>query len=234
MNIIKKAMVLHSGGLDSTVLLHRAVELHGAENVIALGISYGQKHDKELEYAHWHREKLGVTSYDVDLSEVFAFNPDCCALLKDSKKELKHESYADQLKELGGSGTVSAYVPYRNGLFLSFAAAVALQMGCDVIYYGAHKDDAAGAAYPDCTPEFIRAQEDAIEAGTGHKVAMEAPFWNINKAQIVTIGLAVGMSHEDFEHTWSCYEGKDKPCGTCGTCRDRKAAFEANGIMDID
>ena len=230
----KKVLVLHSGGLDSTVLLHRAVALHGSENVVALGISYGQKHDKELEYAHWQREKLGVTSYDVDLSEVFTFNPNVSALLRDSTKELKHVSYADQLKELCGNGTVSAYVPYRNGLFLSYAASVALQLGCVTIYYGAHKDDAAGAAYPDCTPQFIAAQAQAIVDGTGGSVRMVAPFAKVNKAQIVAIGLEVGMSHEDFEHTWSCYEGKDIPCGTCGTCRDRKAAFEANGIMDID
>lgn len=232
---VTKCLVLHSGGLDSTVLLHKAVKEYGAETVIALGVSYGQKHVKELECAEWHRNKLGVNSYDVDLSEVFTFNPDCSALLKGSHMDIKHESYADQLAEMGGHGTVSAYVPYRNGLFLSFAAAVALQLGCNLIYYGAHKDDAAGSAYPDCTPEFIRAQAAAIEEGSGDKVHMEAPWWDMNKIGVVDAGLrAYGMTHEDFEHTWSCYEGGDKPCGTCGTCRDRKTSFVANGIMDID
>ena len=103
-----------------------------------------------------------------------------------------------------------------------------------MIYYGAHADDAAGRAYPDCTPEFIRAQATAIEEGTAGKVKMEAPLWNRDKTLVVALGLKLGMSHEEFEHTWSCYEGKEEPCKTCGTCRDRKAAFVANDINDID
>ena len=147
--------------------------------------------------------------------------------------EIKHESYAEQLAELGGSGTVTAYVPFRNGLFLSYAAAVAIQLECDKIYYGAHADDAAGRAYPDCTPEFIQYMSNAIKEGTAGKVIMEAPWWNLNKAGIVKAGIELGMTHKEFEHTWSCYEGKEEPCGTCGTCIDRKEAFMANGIVDI-
>lgn len=228
-----KILVLASGGLDSTVLLHKAVKEVGAENVIALSMFYGQKHAKERESCEWQCNKLGVPVEYADLSEVFRFNPSCSALLEGSEKEIKHESYAEQLEELGGNGTVSAYVPFRNGLFLSYAAAVALQLECDAIYYGAHADDAAGHAYPDCTPEFITAMQEAIYQGTGHKVMMQAPWWDKNKAAVVKAGLDLGMTHEDFEHTWSCYEGKDTPCGTCGTCIDRKAAFEANGITDI-
>ena len=230
---MSKILVLASGGLDSTVLLYKAVKEVGAENVIALNMFYGQKHAKEVEYSEWQCKHLGITKYDADLSQVFTFNKDCCALLEGSSLELKHESYADQLAELGGEGTVTAYVPFRNGLFLSYAAAVAIQLNCNVIYYGAHADDAAGRAYPDCTPEFIRAMQAAIKEGTGFKVEMQAPWWNINKAGIVKTGLDLGMTHEEFEHTWSCYEGKEQPCGTCGTCIDRKAAFEANGIYDI-
>lgn len=226
-----KILVLSSGGLDSTVLLHKAVKEAGAENVVALNIFYGQKHAKEQEYSTWQCNKLGVPVYDTDLSEVFRFNKDCCALLQGSSKEIEHKSYAEQLKESGG--TVSAYVPYRNGLFLSYAAAVAIQLGCDIIYYGAHADDAAGSAYPDCTPDFIQAQAKAIFEGTGYKVKMKAPWWDKNKAGIVAAGIELGMLREDFEHTWSCYEGGEQPCGSCGTCIDRKEAFVANGIMDI-
>ena len=228
-----KILVLTSGGLDSTVLLHKAVKEVGAENVVALSMFYGQKHAKERESCEWQCNKLGVPVEYADLSEVFRFNPSCSALLEGSEKEIKHESYAAQLEELGGNGTVSAYVPFRNGLFLSYAAAVALQLECDAIYYGAHADDAAGHAYPDCTPEFITAMQESIYQGTGHKVMMQAPWWDKNKAAVVKAGLDLGMTHEDFEHTWSCYEGTDTPCGTCGTCIDRKAAFEANGITDI-
>lgn len=228
-----KILVLSSGGLDSTVLLHKAVKEVGAENVVALNIFYGQKHAKEQEYSTWQCDKLGVPVYDADLSEVFRFNPSCSALLEGSSMDIVHKSYAEQLQDLGGDGTVSAYVPYRNGLFLSYAAAVALQLGCDKIYYGAHADDAAGSAYPDCTPEFISSQASAICEGTDGKVVMIAPWWNMNKAGIVAAGIELGMTHEDFEHTWSCYEGKEKPCGTCGTCVDRKEAFMANNIDDI-
>ena len=78
--------------------------------------------------------------------------------------------------------------------------AVAIQLNCDKIYYGAHADDAAGSAYPDCTPEFIEAQAKAIEEGSGHKVMMEAPWWNMNKSGVVAEGLRLGMTHEEFEH----------------------------------
>lgn len=232
-----KILVLASGGLDSTVLLHKAVDEVGAENVIAMNTFYGQKHAKEMEYAKWQCEHLGVELHNVDLSQIFSFNKDCSALLQGSKMDIVHKAYAEQLQDLKDAGkapTVTAYVPYRNGLFLSYAAAVALQLNCDVIYYGAHADDAAGRAYPDCTPEFIEAQAKAIAEGTAGKVHMQAPLWNKNKTGVVALGLELGMSHEEFEHTWSCYEGKEKPCCTCGTCRDRKEAFVANGINDID
>lgn len=232
-----KILVLASGGLDSTVLLHKAVKEVGAENVIAMNTFYGQKHAKEMEYAKWQCVHLGVELHNVDLSQIFSFNKDCSALLAGSKMEIVHKAYSEQLQDLKDAGqapTVTAYVPYRNGLFLSYAAAVALQLECDVIYYGAHADDAAGHAYPDCTPEFIEAQAKAIEEGTAGKVHMQAPLWNKNKTGVVALGLELGMSHEEFEHTWSCYEGKEEPCCTCGTCRDRKEAFVANGIMDIN
>lgn len=232
-----KILVLASGGLDSTVLLHKAVDDVGAENVIAMNTFYGQKHAKEMEYAKWQCEHLGVELHNVDLSQIFSFNKDCSALLQGSKMNIVHKAYSEQLQDLKDAGqapTVTAYVPYRNGLFLSYAAAVALQLGCSTVYYGAHADDAAGRAYPDCTPEFIKAQAKAIEEGTAGQVHMQAPLWAKNKTDVVNLGLELGMSHEEFEHTWSCYEGKEKPCGTCGTCRDRKEAFVANGIHDID
>ncbi len=224
----KKAIVLASGGLDSTVLLYDVVSALGPKNTIALSLYYGQKHDKELEYLKWHTDKLGVQSYVEDLSSVFAFNKDSSALLKGSNKELVHESYAEQLKD---GKKVSAYVPYRNGLFLSYATCVALQLGASTIYYGAHADDAAGSAYPDCTEEFIKACDEAIKFGTGFEVCLKAPWWNIPKKKIVEYGLKeLGMCEDDFAHTWSCYEGGEEPCGTCGTCRDRIIALESNGL----
>ena len=234
---MKRILVLASGGLDSTVLLYKAVKDVGRKNVIAMNTFYGQKHSKEMEYAKWTCEHLGIELHNVDLSAIFQFNPNCSALLKNSKMEIAHKSYSEKLYELNKAGkapTVSAYVPYRNGLFLSYAGSVAIQLDCNIVYYGAHADDSAGRAYPDCTPEFIEAQSKAIEEGTAGKVKMEAPLWNLNKAGVVKLGIDLGMTHEEFEHTWSCYEGKQKPCGTCGTCIDRKEAFVKNGILDIN
>lgn len=234
---MKRILVLASGGLDSTVLLYKAVKEVGKENVIAINTFYGQKHAKEMEYAKWTCQHLGIELYNVDLSAIFQFNPDCSALLKNSKMKITHKSYCQQLDELkkaGETSIISAYVPYRNGLFLSYASTVAIQFNCDIVYYGAHADDGAGRVYPDCTPEFIDAQKKAIYEGSGHKVVMDAPLWNLNKSSVVKLGIDLGMTHEEFEHTWSCYEGKEKPCGTCGTCIDRKEAFVKNGILDID
>ena len=145
-----------------------------------------------------------------------------------SDKEIPKEAYSEQIRNTNGS-PVSTYVPFRNGLFLSSAASIALSLGCSEIYYGAHADDAAGSAYADCSQEFTDAMEKAISIGTYEKVHVKAPLVNLNKAGVVKRGLKLGAP---YELTWSCYEGGDKPCGTCGTCIDRAAAFAANGVKD--
>ncbi|CCJ34111.1 7-cyano-7-deazaguanine synthase QueC [Caloramator australicus] len=223
-----KALVLASGGLDSTVLLSKVVKEYGCENVTALNIFYGQKHKKEAEFAKYQAEKYGVNYITADLSSVFKFSKDC-PLLEGSDNEIPEKSYAEQLKDMGGQGTVSTYVPFRNGLFLSYAAAIAIQFGASKIFYGAHSDDAAGSAYPDCSGSFIENMARAIYEGTGGEVSLEAPFWNLTKKDIVKIGLDLGV---DFAHTWSCYKGKEEPCRRCATCIDRERAFELNGIED--
>ena len=98
-----------------------------------------------------------------------------------------------------------------------------------MIYYGAHADDSAGFAYPDCSPVFNRAMNEAIWEGSGHQLKIEAPFVNVSKAEVVRIGLELNVP---YELTWSCYEGGEKPCGKCGTCIDRAAAFQANNVED--
>lgn len=222
-----KAMVLSSGGVDSTTALGLAIKKYGKENVIALSLSYGQKHDKEIEAAKAVAAHYGIEQLFLDLSKIFQYSN--CSLLKQSDKEIPEESYAEQIKETKGETPVSTYVPFRNGLFLSTAASIALSKGCSIIYYGAHADDAAGFAYPDCSPVFNDAMNQAIWEGSGHQLKIEAPFVNINKAEVVKIGLELGVP---YELTWSCYEGGEKPCGKCGTCIDRAAAFHANGVED--
>lgn len=221
-----KALVLFSGGVDSTTCLALAVREYGAEEVLALSVFYGQKHTKEIEAAKAIAAHYGVVWKTLDLSLIFADSD--CSLLKGSSQEIPKESYAEQLSKTEGS-PVSTYVPFRNGLFLSSAASIALSNGCQVIYYGAHSDDAAGNAYPDCSEAFHEAMHQAIYLGSGNQLHIEAPFVNWTKAEVVKKGLELGAP---YHLTWSCYEGGERPCGVCGTCRDRAAAFAANGVAD--
>lgn len=221
-----KALVLFSGGVDSTTCLAMAIDKYGKDKVVALSISYGQKHIKEIEASDKIAEYYGVEHISIDLSKIFEYSD--CSLLSSSDKEIPKDTYENQLKGTGGL-PVSTYVPFRNGLFLSSAAAIALSKNCDVIYYGAHGDDAAGNAYPDCSEEFNRAMGDAIYIGSGKQLRIYAPFVNKPKSDVVAEGLKLKVP---YELTWSCYEGKDKPCGVCGTCIDRRKAFEANGIKE--
>ena len=221
-----KALVLFSGGVDSTTCLAMAVEQYGAENVTALSVRYGQKHEKELEAARKIREHFGVRQRTLDLTPVFAESD--CSLLASSGRDIPRETYAEQLSGTDGK-PVSTYVPFRNGLFLAAAASVALSEGCGEIWYGAHSDDAAGNAYPDCSDAFNEAMGSAVRLGSGDQLTLIAPFVKKNKAAVVAEGLRLGVP---YELTWSCYEGGEKPCGVCGTCRDRIAAFRANGVED--
>lgn len=220
-----KILVLSSGGVDSTTCLGMAVKEVGAENVIALSIYYGQKHDKEIMAAKAVAEYYGVRRMELDLSTIFAGSN--CSLLKQSTEEIPQDSYAHQLEQ--AEGPVSTYVPFRNGLFLSSAASIALSQGCSKIMYGAHADDAAGNAYPDCSQDFVDSISRAIFLGSGDQLRLVAPFVSMNKADVVKIGLRLGVP---YHLTWSCYEGGEKPCMKCATCIDRIAAFEKNGVTD--
>ena len=222
-----KALVLSSGGVDSTTALGLAVKKYGRENVIALSVFYGQKHDKEIRASIAVADYYGVEHLFLDLSVIFKDSN--CSLLRHSTEEIPEESYADQIRKTEGEKPVSTYVPFRNGLFLSSAASIALSRDCSVIYYGAHADDSAGAAYPDCSPVFNNAMNEAIWEGSGHQLRIEAPFVNVSKADVVRMGLEIGVP---YELTWSCYEGGDAPCGKCATCIDRAAAFAANHVED--
>ena len=174
-----KAMVLLSGGIDSATCLGMAIERYGTENVIALSIFYGQKHEKEIQASEKVAEYYRVEQLKLDLTKIFQYSD--CSLLQHSDQEIPEETYAEQLKKTDGK-PVSTYVPFRNGLFLSSAASLALSRDCSVLYYGAHADDAAGNAYPDCSSAFHNAISDAIYIGSGNQLKVEAPFVNMTKA----------------------------------------------------
>ncbi len=220
-----KALVLSSGGIDSTTCLALAVLEYGGENVISLSVSYGQKHKKELLAARKIAEYYQTPHREIDLGMVFA-DSDCTLL--EGRAAMRHEDYASQLKALHGK-PVSTYVPFRNGLFLSAAASIALANGCERLFYGAHADDSAGNAYPDTSASFHDAISRAVYEGSGKQLVLAAPFINKTKADVIKSGLKLGAP---YELTWSCYEGDEKPCGTCATCIDRKKAFELNGARD--
>ena len=225
-----KALVLNSGGVDSTTCVGIAVDKYGKENVITASLYYGQKHDKELECAKKIADYYGVGHIEEDISNIMKYASNVCSLVKGGK-DIVEMSYADQIKK-NGEGRVETYVPFRNGLLLSIATAYADSLFPNEnveIYYGAHSDDACGNAYADCSETFAEAMDRAINIGTYNKITVVRPLIKMNKAEVVKTGLKLKVP---YELTWSCYEGKEKQCGKCGTCIDRKAAFEKNGVED--
>ena len=225
----KKAIVLSSGGCDSTVCLGIAVDKLGAENVTTVSIRYGQKHSREVECAQKVADYYGCEHYVFDLSDIFKQSN--CSLLSGSTEEVPEGSYAEQAGK-DENGKVATYVPFRNGLMLSVVASLAMSIYPDdevEIYLGAHADDAAGNAYADCSEAFSNAMHEAIKIGTYNQVDVITPLINMNKAQVVKRGLELSVP---FQYTYSCYKGGDVPCGKCGTCIDRAEAFAANGKVD--
>ena len=225
-----KALVLNSGGVDSTTCVGIAVNKYGKENVITASLYYGQKHDKELECARKVAEYYGVKHIEEDISNIMKYASNVCSLVKGGE-DIEHKSYSQQIKE-NGEGRVATYVPFRNGLLLSIATAYADSLFKDEeveVYYGAHADDAAGQAYADCSPEFAEAMNKAINIGTYGKISVCRPLIDMNKAEVVKTGLKLNVP---YNLTWSCYEGKEKQCGKCGTCIDRLKAFKDNNVKD--
>jgi 7-cyano-7-deazaguanine synthase len=226
-----KAHVLNSGGVDSTTCVALAIEKYGKENVVTATLYYGQRHDKELECARKVAEHYGVRHIEEDISCVMKYAGDVCSLMKDSKMEIQDKTYAEQ-KRANAEGRVDTYVPFRNGLLLSIATAYADSLFPNqeaVVVYGAHADDAAGSSYADCSPEFAEAMDKAVSIGTYNRIRVWRPLINMTKAQVVGEGLRLKVP---YELTSSCYHGREKACGVCATCAERREAFRANGVED--
>jgi len=222
-----KAVVLSSGGLDSTTCLAMAVKKFGAANVVTVSIFYGQRHAKELESARQVADYYKVAHYEFDAAALMKFSNS--TLLNSSTENLETTAYGEQVKK---SPRIATYVPFRNGLMISMAASFAdgLFNGEDVeIFIGVHQDDAAVSAYADCSEKFVRAIAEAVEVGTYGKIKIVAPFVGKTKADVVKIGLELSAP---YELTWSCYDRGETPCGKCATCIDRAKAFALNGAVD--
>ena len=224
-----RAIVLSSGGIDSTTCVAYTVDYFGKQNVCTVSFLYGQKHSKELDCAKAIADYYGVNHYVLNISEILKYSD--CPLMQNSTKDVELGSYSDQVTR-NKDGMVSTYVPFRNGLMLSAAASLAFSLNPEEktdIVIGAHADDAAGNAYADCSFDFISSIDEAINIGTYGKIGIVAPFVNSNKSQVVACGLKLKVP---YNLTWSCYLGGNKACGKCGTCIDRINAFKLNGVVD--
>lgn len=214
---MKKAVIILSGGMDSTTLLYDL--LNQGYEVHALSINYNQKHKKEIEAAKKTCQKLKVPHKIVDLSQVGKELLQGSALTSENI-EVPEGHYADENMKM-------TVVPNRNMILLSMAAGYAFSIGAEKIFYGAHSGD--HAIYPDCRKEFIDIMKKAIELADWKKVDLEAPYWNMDKGDIALKGRKLGV---DYSLTWTCYKGKEKACGKCGACRERLEAFEKAKIKD--
>ena len=200
--------------MDSTTLLHYQ------KNRIALAVSfdYGSNHNRrEIDCAKWQCLELGIEHLVIPLAFIGEY----------FKSSLLNGAEDIPKGEYDGENMKSTVVPFRNGIMLAVACGLAESRGLKHVMMANHGGD--HAIYPDCRPEFTRAMSEAMRAGTYDGITLIDPFTNITKGDIAALGKKLGV---DYAHTYSCYCGEEKHCGECGTCRERKQAFEDAGITD--
>ena len=206
-----KAVVLFSGGLDSTVLMHYCVDRR--MKVIPVCIDYGQRHAGELKYATMTCEDLRVPYMPLKLAPLAEMLAGCKSALIDPGVDVPDGHYEDESMKV-------TVVPNRNMMLLAWATTFACVKRADVVAYAAHAGD--HAIYPDCRPGFVDAMRLAMSRCSEKGIGLYTPFLHKTKADIVEIGCQLGV---DFAKTWSCYKGRDRHCGKCGTCFERREAF---------
>lgn len=210
-----KAVIILSGGMDSTTLLYQILS-EGYETS-AISFDYNQKHKKELIVAAKTCEKLNVPHKVINLSILNDLAPS--SLTRDDW-DVPEGHYTDEnMKE--------TVVPNRNMVMLSLATSYAIGIKANMIFYGAHSGD--HDIYPDCREEYVKQLAKTIEMCDWHKIKLIAPFLNIDKGDIVIKGKALDV---DYSLTWTCYKGKEKACGKCGSCTERLEAFEKANVQD--
>jgi len=211
----EKAVIILSGGMDSTTLLYDLVSK--GFDVFAISFFYNQKHQKELQYAEKTCQKLRVPFKSVDLTALNDIAPS--ALTRTSMDVPEGHYEEENMKQ--------TVVPNRNMVFLSMATAYAIGIHAKYLYYGAHKGD--HAIYPDCRPEFAEKMRDVIHISDWSSIELRFPYINIDKGDIAIKGKELNV---DYSLTWTCYKGQEKACGKCGSCQERLEAFDKAGVKD--
>ena len=218
-----KAVILLSGGLDSSTVLYQA-RADGCE-CYAISFNYQQRHQRELQSAMLIAEAVGViqhqlVNFDLRLWGGSALTDHAIALPQ-----------ARDLDEMSQNIPIT-YVPARNTIFLSFALGYAETIGAERVYLGVNALDYSG--YPDCRPDYIQAMQEVFRLGTkqgreGQPINIITPLINLKKTEIIQLGNQLGVP---WELTWSCYAGGEQACGVCDSCRLRLAAFSQLEIED--
>lgn len=212
----KRVIVLCSGGMDSVVALHAAAREH--EVVAALSFHYGSKHnDREIPFAAYHADLLGTAHLTIQLDFMGSLFES--HLLKSGAPIPKGHYEEETMKQ--------TVVPFRNGIMLAVAAGMAESRYATGVVIAAHSGD--HAIYPDCREGFMKAMGDAIRLGTYADVELLRPFISMTKSEIARRGHELAV---DFSQTWSCYVGGETHCGECGTCVERREAFQLAGLDD--
>lgn len=210
---MSKSIVLLSGGLDSTTLLWTL-----RPNVKALLVDYGQRHKREL-YRAVDICKFAKIEYEV--ANLSGINH----LLQKGSQSGPELPPKGHYTELSMKTTI---VPNRNSIMLSVAVGWAASTDCNEVFFAAHGGD--HTIYPDCRSEFVDAFDKAIRlANDWEPVSVKAPFVHLSKAAIVKLGSSIGVP---YSLTYSCYVGREHHCGMCGTCVERREAFQLAGVED--
>ncbi len=216
-------VVLLSGGMDSTVLLHHLRKVKGDETTIhALSIHYGQRHARELVAARYQAAVAKALFLELNLGVLAEVLREGTTLISGAQAVPDLESIPESTRD-----QPPTYVPNRNMILLSVAGAFAETQGARDVYYGAQAQDEYG--YWDCTKDFLQRINEVFNLNRKMKVVVKAPFVDWSKAEIVQRGRDLGV---DFSQTWSCYRGGEYPCNTCPTCVERSNAFAVCNLAD--
>ena len=211
---MKNSAIILSGGMDSVTLLYD----YQTDIALAITFDYGSNHaKKEIECAKWHCEQLGIEHLIIPLDFIHQYFK---SSLLEGSDAIPEGNYNDENMK-------STVVPFRNGIMLSIAAGIAESRNLKNIMIANHAGD--HAIYPDCRATFIESMNEAISYGTYNNINIVAPYTNLTKSDIAIRGY---LNNVDYSHTWSCYKGGDIHCGKCGTCMERKEAFELAKLND--